>query len=125
MTVLFAGRAIVLVDGVRAALAAASRQAVDWRLLIAQGTAQPPLTGPGSVDIAVCDGAGTIRMLRGRWPAATVVALVPARDDGTGTVVALHAGADVSIRGDDTGLVAAYLQSVARRRSLLEHGVPR
>ena len=42
-----------------------------------------------------------------------------ARDDGTDSVASLHAGADVCIRGTDVGLVAAYIQSVARRRGLL------
>lgn len=88
-------------------------------------TAAAPASEPVSVAIAVCDGAVGAQTARAAWPAAVVVALVPARDDGTATIAALQAGAHVCVRGNDPTLIAAYLQSIARRRGLLIDGVPR
>jgi DNA-binding response OmpR family regulator len=74
------------------------------------------IAAAAQVDIALCDSAQAARTARRRWPGATVIALVPAHDDGTATVAALRAGAQVCVRGAEVALIVAYLQSVARRR---------
>jgi hypothetical protein len=67
--------------------------------------------------IVLCDAELTGPAVR-RWPAAAAVALVGDRDDGAAVVRALEEGADICIRGRETGLIAAYVQSVARRRTV-------
>jgi hypothetical protein len=71
------------------------------------------------VAIVVCD-AELTRAALGRWPAASVIALVAAYDDGSGVVRALDDGADVCVRGPEIGVVAAYVRATARRRALPE-----
>jgi hypothetical protein len=77
------------------------------------------------VDIVLCDSAQAAGTACRRWPAATVIVLGPAHDDGTATVAALRAGAQVCVRGDEVALISAYLQSVARRSGLITDGETR
>jgi DNA-binding NarL/FixJ family response regulator len=75
-----------------------------------------------SAEIALCDTTESIRTALERWPDVAVVALVPARDDENAVLTALNAGASVCVRGAEAPVVAAYLQSVARRQGLLGDG---
>lgn len=75
-----------------------------------------------SAQIALCDTVESISAALERWPGVAVVALVPASEDESAVLAALNAGASVCVRGDDAPVIAAYLQSVARRHGLLLDG---
>jgi hypothetical protein len=115
-TVALLGPAAPPAEALRHALAALPRSAdVAWR--IAPADAVPAV----AVDIVLCD-AGLTATAADRWPAAAVVALVPAWDEATAVVRALEDGANVCVRGGDNRVIAAYVQSVARRRGLATCG---
>jgi hypothetical protein len=90
---------------------------VQWRV-----HAVDTLLPDTSVDIVLCDVAAAVGIAVRQWPAAAIVAVVPARDDGAAVIAALDAGALICVRDDDVALTAAYVQSVARRRGLLIGG---
>jgi hypothetical protein len=92
------------------ALAALTGAAVAWSIASADA-----LPAGADVQIVVCD-ADLVTAAGGRWPAAAIVAHVADRDDGYAVVRAIEDGANVCVRGRDARLVAAFVQSVARRR---------
>jgi hypothetical protein len=101
----------------RAALDAAAGNQVTWRVISGE-------TGIGTapVHIVLCDDPVAAAAAAQRWPAAVVVALVPARQQGTAPGTAPDpAGAPGVLRlpSGDLGLVAAYVRSIARRRGLI------
>jgi hypothetical protein len=117
VTVALAGRALPLVPALHARLTAAAADPIGWRLVRAD-----TIGSSTHVDIALCDDPASAAVAAQRWPGATIVAVVPARDDGTWTVHAFDAGATVCVRGDDVDLIAAYLRSVTRRRGFTTEG---
>jgi hypothetical protein len=106
-------------DALRAGLhALPSRLDVGWSI------AEAPSAAPDDPLVVLCD-AGLTDVAVRRWPGAAVIALVPDRDDGAAVVRALGHGADSCVRGCDTGVIAAYLQSVARRLTRRAAGADR
>jgi hypothetical protein len=97
----------------RAALDAAGGNQVTWRVISGE-------TGIGTapVHIVLCDDPVAAAAAAQRWPAAVVVALVPARQQGTAPDPAGVPGV-LRLPSGDLGLVAAYVQSIARRRGLV------
>lgn len=74
---------------------------------------------PGTpADMALCE-VESVSVLRRRWPECALIAVVAARDDGTGVVAALEAGADSCIRESNVALAGAFILAMARRRGLI------
>ncbi len=114
VTLAVLGSAAPSVERLRAALAGPpTASTCGWQVL--DGDAP-------SVEIALCDTTESIHAALDRWPGVAVVALVPAHEDENAVLTALNAGASVCVRGAEAPVVAAYLQSVARRQGLLGDG---
>jgi hypothetical protein len=97
----------------RAALDALAGDRVSWQVVAGEAA-----IGTAPVHIVLCDDPVAAAAAARRWPAAAVLALVPAGRRGT---VLDPAGAPGVLRlpSGDLGLVAAYVQSIARRRGLI------
>src|SRR4051812_45661348 len=109
-TVVLVGAAAPAADALRQALATLPRSSdLAWRIVAADELPE------AVVDIVLCDAELTATVAH-RWPTASIVALVPAWDEASAVVRALEEGANVCVRGGDNRVIAAYVQSVARRR---------
>jgi hypothetical protein len=95
--------------GLGAALRAGPLCRVTWRVVAGEAAGDVV-----AVDIVVCDDLGSAAAAAQRWPAAGVVALVSPRRGVPATDARV-----LCLTDGDVGLVAAYVQSVARRRGLL------
>lgn len=99
---------------------AADIDRLGWHVVSRKGEG-----GADVVRIVVCTDDSSVGDAGTQWPGAVRVALVPSHDDGHAVVAALQRGADVCVRGTDPGLVAAYVQAVARRHGFVRGGASR
>jgi hypothetical protein len=97
----------------RAALDALAGNRVAWHVIAGEAA-----TGTAPVHIVLCDDPVAAAAAARRWPAAIVVALVPARRRGT-VLDPGEAPGVLRLPSGDLGLVAAYVRSIARRRGLI------